>query len=243
MSSKIYEQNIHIPELNRNRTIRILLPKTYNKFPNKKFRVIYMMDGQNLFSAKTSYGPPWNLQKYMDVLPLKYQSIIVGIDHGGAHRKSEYLPPSSHHQATKGQGDLFLNFIINRLKPKVDEVLRTLPDRDNTIIVGSSMGGLMAYYATTRRNDIFGKAGVLSPSFWMNKGIMSFPSGNYGKIYVSGSKTESQSMHQTLQLTYYELKKAGYSDANLRVIAKDRGKHNEILWRGQFVSMIKWFCD
>ncbi len=242
-NSQLFIQDIFMSSLHRHRTIRILLPAAYYRYPNRRFAVMYMLDGQNLFDQSQSFGRPWYIQETMDQLPYKDQCIIVGIDHGGKWRGAEYLPHHHHKLFHHGEGDLFLDFIEKDLKPKVDIHLRTMSDPKNTMISGSSMGGLLAFYAATRRGGIFGKAGVFSPAFWLYPSIKQIKTTSFSKIYVMGSKTESRGMEKTLQNTYWALKNAGYPEDKYRVVIKDRGKHNEILWGGQFSKMIQWLID
>ena len=239
--SRLFVQDILMSKLGRSRTTRILLPKAYYKFPEKKFPVMYLMDGQNLFDQNTAYFKPWNLQKVMDSLPLKDQVILVGIDNGGHYRGSEYMPHN--HKRYHGEGELFLDFIINELKPKVDQHLRTLPSRENTIIVGSSLGGLISFYAATRHSDVFGKAGVMSPAFWIYPPIYNIEPKHFSKIYVMGSKSESRGMQATLEKTYWTFKKHNYPSENYRVVIKDRGRHSEVMWGQQFGNMVKWLMN
>lgn len=241
--SKIYVQDITITALKRNRTIRILLPEAYFRFPEKRFPVIYMLDGQNLFDQSTAFGRPWNIQKTMDDLPLKNQCIVVGIDNGGHHRGSEYLPHHHHKFFHHGEGDIFLDFIKDELKPKVDSHIRSLTDSENTMIVGSSMGGLLSFYAATRQCDVFGKAGVFSPAFWLYPPVLHLKPKSFSKIYIMGSRNESRGMAHTLEKSYWALKEAGYPEEKIKVIIKDRGKHNEILWGRQFGHMVKWLTQ
>ncbi|MBC7884235.1 MAG: alpha/beta hydrolase [Saprospiraceae bacterium] len=240
ITSKLFTQDIFISQLQRNRTTRILLPEAYYKYPDKRFPVMYLMDGQNLFDASTAYFQPWNVQKAMDSLPLKDQIILVGIDNGGHYRGSEYLPHHHHPLYHHGEGDKFVDFIVSELKPKVDHHLRTLTDRENTFIAGSSLGGLISFYAATRWSHIFGKAGVMSPAFWVYPQVLNFKPGQFSKIYVMGSKTESRGMSKTLEKTYRALRDKGYPEDSYRVIIKDRGKHSEKMWGSQFSNMLKW---
>ncbi|MBK9737885.1 MAG: alpha/beta hydrolase [Saprospiraceae bacterium] len=238
--SQIFIQDILISKLKRTRTTRILLPEAYYKFPERRFPVMYMLDGQNLFDPKTAYFRSWNLQKIMDGIPHKNQIILVGIDNGGHYRGSEYLPHHHHKLFHHGEGDIFIDFIINELKPKVDLHLRTLTDRGNTMIAGSSLGGLLSFYAATRYCHIFGKAGVLSPAFWVFPHIYHFTPKHFSKIYVLGSKTESGGMSKTLERTYHALKDAGYPENSFRVTIKDRGRHSEVMWGKEFKRMLTW---
>ncbi len=243
ITSQLFIQEVEITALKRQRTTRILLPAAYYRYPEKRFPVLYMLDGQNLFDVSTSFGRPWNIIQTMDNLPYKDQCIVVGIDHGEHFRGSEYLPHHHHKHYHHGEADIFLDFIIQELKPKVDQYLRTINDHTNTMIAGSSMGGLLSFYAATRRSDIFGKAGVFSPSFWIYPPVLVIKPAQFSKIYIMGSRTESKGMAHTLKKTYHELKEAGYPEENVRVVIKDRGKHNEILWGQQFGPMLQWLMN
>ncbi len=231
----------HIPQLGRDRTIRILLPRQYAQ-TDKRFPVLYMQDGQNLFDPATAAFDDWKLPKIMAQQPLKKQAIIVGIDNGGIDRIHEYAP--FQRGKNGGQGDAYVRFIIETLKPFVDSQYRTLPERDTTGIAGSSMGGLIALYAGLNYGHIFGKTGVLSPSIWFNPMVLTItqktPPQYLSRFYVCASKNEMRGMETTMQNTYWALKNNGFNDDQIRVVIKERGKHNEIFWRSAFKPMFEW---
>jgi len=230
-----------IPQLQRQRAIRVLLPRNYGKDHTRRFPVIYLKDGQNLFDPATAAFRHWRLQEFMAKQPLKRQAILVGIDHGGTDRGQEYAP----YQRGKsgGQGDAYLQFIEYTLKPFIDREYRTWAHREATGIVGASLGGLIAFYAGMRYSHIFGKVGALSPSLWYNPQVIGL-AGKSGalqsQIYVSGSKTEMGSMYSTLEKTYWSLKNGGYPDTRIRVVARDRGSHSEAFWAREFKPMYEW---
>lgn len=236
--NKIYIQEVEMLKLQKKRTTRIFLPEAYHKFPERRFPVIYMFDGQNIFNQDTAYHRPWMVHRSINKLPLKDQAIIVGIDNGHGDRLKEYLPTDF--GKYQGVGHTFIQFIIDELKPKVDIHLRTLTTRNDTYIVGSSMGGLLAFYAATHFSDTFGKAGVLSPAFWIYPPIYDIPLAQKSKIYIMGSRAESRTMAATIEKAYWRLKKMGYDDNEMYVNIKDKGKHSEILWRQAFTEMYKW---
>ena len=102
----------------------------------------------------------------------KKELIVVGVEcnHEGNRRLVEYSPltyTNSEHGHIKGKGSITMNWLVKTLKPYIDANYRTLPDRKNTIIAGSSMGGLMALYGVTCFNKIFQRAAILSPSLWV----------------------------------------------------------------------------
>ena len=233
--------SLQMPQLGRARTIRVLLPRNYDRHSDRRFPVIYLQDGQNLFDAKTAAFHPWKLPRVMARQPLYRQAILVGIDHGGVDRLHEYAPYRRGHHG--GQGDAYLRFIIDTLKPHIDQRYRTWPQREATAIAGSSMGGLIAFYAALRYPQVFGKAGVLSPSLWFNPGVLDLVAKTgspRAQVCVAGSKTEARSMDATLQKVYWAFKNAGFSDDQLRVVLRDRGGHTEAFWRREFVGMYEW---
>ncbi|MFZ4544784.1 MAG: alpha/beta hydrolase [Saprospiraceae bacterium] len=232
-------KTIHSPQLNRSRTLRILLPKDYHS-TQRNYPVLYMQDGQNLFEARTAAFRHWKLDSIMQKQPLHRQVIIVGIDHGGIYRLHEYAPFKRGRHG--GQGDLYMRFLIETVKQFVDKTYRTKPFREDTAIAGSSMGGLIALYGGLRYGQYFGKVGAFSPSLWFNPSVLDLTTKTAwkSKIYAVSSKTEMKSVEKTMHNVYWSLKKGNYSDEQLRIILRDRGKHNEIFWSKEFKKMMEW---
>lgn len=234
--------SFEIPQLgNRERTIRVFLPRNYFT-TDRAFPVLYMQDGQNLFDPETSYGGrDWQIAKTMDKMPLAKQVIIVGIDNGESNRINEYAPFESKNGG--GEGDAYLQFIVETLKPFIDNEYRTQPQREATGIAGSSMGGLISFYAGLRYSDIFGKIGPMSPALWFNPAVLDMLQDNIepkSLFYVVASKTELKSMEGTLQKIYWGLKNNGWSDEQIHVIVRDRGTHSEVFWGREFRKMLEW---
>lgn len=172
----VIQQTITIPELSGNteRRAYIYLPNTYEADREKHYPVMYMFDGHNVFFDKdATYGKSWGMKEYMD--KSGKELIIVGIEcnHEGNCRISEYSPitfENSELGKIRGKGNIYMHWLIHTLKPYIDNSYRTLSDRTNTIIAGSSMGGLMALYGATAYNHTFGRAACLSPSLWLAPG-------------------------------------------------------------------------
>ena len=164
---KILDSTFTIPQLNRKRRIWIYLPADYQQRKKKKYPVIYMHDGQNLFNEATSGFGEWGVDEYLDSLfkKEKNKSIIIGIDNGQDKRMNEYNP-YTFQQFGKGEGNKYVDFLVQTLKPYIDKRFHTLPDKKNTFIAGSSMGGLISLYAVLKYPEIFGGAGFFSPAFW-----------------------------------------------------------------------------
>jgi len=165
-SKQVTTFTISAPQLETIKKIWLYLPIDYSKSNDKKYSVIYMHDAQNLFDKSTAYAGEWRIDELMD--SIKAKVIIVGIEHGNDKRMDE-LTPFSNLKYGGGKGDLYLDFIVSTLKPYVDSTYRTKKDPTNTIIFGSSLGGLISFYALLKYPNVFGKAGVFSPSYWFNR--------------------------------------------------------------------------
>ncbi len=156
------------------RRVYLYLPESYAKKKDQRYPVMYMFDGHNVFfDEDATYGKSWGMNKFME--QTKKQLIIVAVEcnHQGNARLQEYSPVTFENATLgkiKGKGNVYMNWLTKVLKPHIDENYRTLPDRKNTIIAGSSMGGLMALYGACVYNHVFQRAACLSPSLWVAPG-------------------------------------------------------------------------
>ena len=167
---------VTIPKLSGDMTRRVYLylPRSYEKDTNRRYPVLYMFDGHNVFfDSDATYGKSWGMYKYLEENKKDLIVVAVECNHRGNGRIQEYSPVS-YDNATlgkiRGKGNVYMNWLVNTLKPEIDQKYRTLPDRNNTIIAGSSMGGLMSLYAATVYNHVFQRAACLSPSIWVAPG-------------------------------------------------------------------------
>jgi predicted alpha/beta superfamily hydrolase len=234
-----------IAALQRQRALRLYLPPDYAQ-SGKRYPVIYMHDGQNLFDAATSYAGEWEVDETLDALAAagKLEAIVVGVDNGGEQRMRE-LNPWDHPTYGKGEGDAYLDFIVNVVKPMIDQRYRTLPDRANTAIAGSSMGGFISHYAIGRYPDVFGKAGVLSPSYWANDArqfgyVAGRPAAPDARIYLLMGANEGDSMVPDVERMHAQLLKSGHPAANVKLKIVPGGTHGEALWRGELGEALMW---
>jgi predicted alpha/beta superfamily hydrolase len=240
----IMDDSFYMPQLNRYRRIWLYLPPDYEN-SGKSYPVLYMHDGQNLFDLYTSFAGEWEVDETLNALfdDGKEVPIVVGIDNGGVHRIDEYTPWTNP-QYGGGEGDLYARFIVETLKPHIDSNYRTLPQREHTGVMGSSLGGLISHYIALNYQDIFSKAGVFSPSFWFNDSCYSFAY-NTGKIhpmryYMMGGTNESGGLVQQMQLMMDTLQVAGFDTTELFLKVVAGGQHNEQLWRTQFEDAYEW---
>jgi len=157
-----------MPSLGRTRRIWLYLPPDYQD-SRRRYPVIYMQDGQNLFDRATSYAGEWQVDETLNRLAAAGDpgAIVVGIDNGGENRTAEYHPvlPWS---GLPGQADAYLAFLTDTLKPLIDRRFRTKRDRVHTLIMGASSGATLALYAGIMRPDIFGRVGAFSTPLWLN---------------------------------------------------------------------------
>ncbi len=182
------------PQLNNDRHLLVYLPPSYDQ-TDRRYPVLYMQDGQNLFDHATSYAGEWGVDETMEQLSREEQleAIVVGIPNQGKERVDEYSP---YHDAYLGggRGNAYLDFIAHTVKPLIDGSFRTLPGRQQTGLMGSSMGGLISLYGFFRHPDLFGFAGVMSPSLWFARGAIfgTVETAAYhpGKLYLDAGTRE-----------------------------------------------------
>jgi predicted alpha/beta superfamily hydrolase len=167
--------NFSSPQLGDTRTLRIFLPPSYSLNPMKRYPVLYMHDGQNLFEAATAFGGvEWRVDETINDLVNQGRMdevIVVGVDNGGADRIYEYTPCCDP-QYGGGGANTYERFLLETVKPFVDQNYRTLTSSQNTAIMGSSLGGLVSTYIGRRQPTKFGKLAGLSSSFWWNNQML-----------------------------------------------------------------------
>jgi len=239
-SKNVSTFTIEAPQLKTTKKIWIYLPKDYSATA-KKYSVIYMHDAQNLFDSKTAYSGEWNVDEKLD--SLKAPVIVVGIEHGNEKRIDE-LTPFKNEKYGGGNADNYLDFIVKTLKPYIDNHYRTKPKAKNTIIMGSSLGGLVSYYAILKYPETFGKAGVFSPSFWFSNDIYTLTEKApkiKTKIYFLCGDKESDDMvkDMTKMERLLDTKRCYCLHLTKSKIVKG-GEHNEKLWRDGFVKAVLW---
>jgi metallo-beta-lactamase class B len=243
--------DFYIPQLDRHRKIWAYLPPDYWSGA-RRYPVVYMQDGQNLFDACGTIGGEWGVDKALNRLfsskgaagmEEDMSCIIVAIENGGENRIDEYAPWTNPEHGG-GEGDRYLAFICDTLKPYIDRHLRALPDRQYTGIMGSSMGGLISLYGATERPDIFGMAGVFSPSLWFSKTVFQHVLAQKAKfpvkILLMAGQQESKTMVNDLLDLYETLLEAGHEDANLHYDLHSDGTHTEHFWAREFEHAFRW---
>lgn len=239
---KVIDTAFIIPQLNRKRRIWVYLPKGYST-SKKAYPVLYMHDGQNLFSEHTAPFGEWGVDEALDSLQAKTkkEAIVVGIDNGGGKRMTEYNP-YDHEKFGKGEGNQYVEFLVKTLKPYIDTKYRTLKDANNTYTAGSSMGGLISLYALIKYPTVFGTAGVFSPAFWVSPKLYQEAENAAWKgqprFYFYAGGKESETMISDMDKMINALEKKGSFES--RRIVAPLEKHNEAAWRKEFPDFYRW---
>ena len=248
----ILSEDFKIPQLDRKRRVWIYLPSDYET-SNESYPVVYMHDGQNIFDNNTSNYGEWNVDETLDKLynEKNLKLIVVGIDNGGSKRLDEYSPWKNEKYGG-GEGEAYMEFIVKTLKPFIDSNYKTLKNKRNTAIIGSSMGGLISHYAGLKYPSIFGKIGVFSPAFWFAPEVNEFTK-KYGNLkdtkmyFLAGGKKGENAALSEINQTVKDmnsmvtvLKNQGFTAENIKSKVVPEGKHNEELWRTNFEETILW---
>jgi predicted alpha/beta superfamily hydrolase len=238
---QILSNDFKIPLLNRNRKIWLYLPNDYATATNKNYPVIYMHDGQNLFDQNTSFSGEWKVDETLNSLQNQGNqgAIVVGIENGESERLNEYSPWINSKYGG-GQGDAYIDFIKNTLKPYIDSNFRTKKDAENTGLFGSSMGALISIYGAAKYPETFGKVGVFSPSVWFAKiEVLNFiKSKNFKKtplrLYFLAGTNESPTMVKDMKSVRKVFLSKGVSVKEVKILTHSDGAHSEWYWAREF---------
>jgi predicted alpha/beta superfamily hydrolase len=234
-----------MPGLGRSRTLRIYLPPGYAA-SDKRYPVLYMHDGQNLFNDATSFVGEWGVDESLDAMARagQLELIVVGIDHGGDRRVAELTPWPNPDQSAVAEGEQYLDFIVGTVKPWVDARYRTLGDRDHTGILGSSLGGLISDYAMRRHPEVFGRVGIFSPSYWYSDEVWTFakahPPHPGTRIWLVAGGREGGDMSEAAERMAALLRAQGGAGVRLQSAIRPQAEHNEQAWRAEFPRAVRF---
>ena len=234
-----------MPGLNRARTLRLYLPPSYAASPNKRYPVIYMHDGQNLFDAATSYAGEWRVDESLNELARarSFEAIVVGIDNGGEKRMAE-MSPTLNEKIGASEGPQYLAFIADVVKPLIDKTYRTRPDRLNTALMGSSMGGLISHDGLLRYPAVFGRVGVFSPSYWASPTMferaaaLAPPAGTRIYLYAGGLEGGGGMAKDAQRMAAVLANRLAAQDLTLHI--EPTADHNEAAWAAEFGRAVLW---
>ena len=227
-----YHLNINADRI-QPRSVIVWLPPFYFLETERRYPVLYMHDGQNVFDPRTStFSIDWQIDEAADSLIRKNlieDLIIVGI-YNTPDRRSEY--------SENDTGYAYMNFIVDSLKPFIDKNYRTLPDGENTATGGSSMGGLVSFMLTWEHSDEFSKAICMSPAFKFKRfdfvdNVSSY-TGNKKpiKFYIDNGGDETDSTLQSgIDEMLLTLKEKGFNeDDDIYWFKDENALHSETSW-------------
>ena len=222
----------------------LYLPPDYHS-SQKRYPVIYMHDGQNLFDDATSYVGEWKVDETLNKIfeETGQGFIVIGVEHGGNERVNEYTP-WKHDTYGGGKGKEYIDFIVHTLKPYVDKNYRTLSKQEHTGLMGSSLGGLISYYGGLVYPEVFGKIGALSTSFWFSDNVYEFTKekGNLQdvRLFLLVGGKEGEDMVSGMNKAKELLLETGFYKDNLTSKLNKDAQHNEAFWSEEFETIVKW---
>lgn len=265
---KIQTHYVNIPYYNENRRVRVLLPKDYATDVERHYPVLYMHDGQNVFYSKEAFvGHSWKVIPTIKNNLYLPRMIVVAIDNSGPNRLDEYSPWVTEQEKTYeyakvgGDGFLYGEWFVNELKPYIDSLYRTLPDRENTLLAGSSMGGIITAFMGSAYPDIFGVLGVFSLASWFSEVqfldyINQNPLHPDTRVYIQvgtdeGDATDKNFIEGKMNQAYIDASLRYYNtllhsnhpieNTWLRILADER--HHEVYWARHFVEFLNFAYD
>lgn len=225
------------------RNVRVYLPRGYTNNAWKRYPVLYMHDGQNVFSpAGFSWGFHHTATREISQGRMR-EAIVVGVDNT-TNRLAEYCPPGDRVLGNEGIGEDYTAFLVHNVRPYVDWNYRTLNDRANTFAAGSSMGGLISAWMTLRTN-VYGGAGVMSPSFWTASNFVGWIVSNETKgsrLYLDAGTDESDPlMWEPFWVVRAYFMQDGYVENGDMLTRIGCGAvHNEAAWSNRVHHMIRF---
>ena len=257
---------VTMPQLGRQKRVWVYLPPGYHE-AGRRYPVVYMLDGQDLFATPLRFvGDPyiqasmaeqlrrqlevhgsWRVDAQLDRLHAEGKIpgvILVGVSSADANRTAEYSP-WPWRDAPQPEGARFARFLVETLKPLIDDRFRTLPDRCHTGIMGSSMGGVMALYTGLRHPDVFARVGAFSPLLTprvfgdrLRDYLTGYRRGDDMRIYVDLGREEAG--FGPLRPVRDALLGAGFGMHELWFREGVRGGHRMRYWGERFPVALLW---
>ncbi len=243
--------------LKNDRDVVVYLPPGYVSPQKRRYSVLYLHDGQNLFDGSTSFipGKEWRVDEVAEGLIDSGQIepiIIVGVYNAGSARNDEYTPTRDENYKTGGKADLYGRMLVEELKPFIDATYRTRKDASHTGLGGSSLGGIVSLYLALKYPHVFGKVAAVSPSVWFaNKQIIRYAEAIKAKpktrIWLDMGTKEGRTTESALQavldvrLLKETLQKKGWKlGVDLNYLEVEGAEHNETAWAARVEQILKF---
>jgi len=217
--------------------ITVYLPAGYDERDERRYPVLYMHDGQNLFDAQRAYvpGQHWRLQEAADAAIGERAAspmIIVGMDHAGPARIDEYTPTKDPKHQGGGHAEEWAKTLFETIKPEIDQRFRTLPNE--TAVGGSSLGGLISLYLALKHSGVVRAAAVMSPSVWWNDrtilGEVDAFEGTKPRMWLDIGGREGVEALNDARTLRDRLRAKGWDEQTLKYYEDRRADHSERAW-------------
>ncbi|OWQ93544.1 hypothetical protein CDN99_03525 [Roseateles aquatilis] len=233
------------------RAVQVWLPPGYEQDPRRRYPVLYLHDGQNVFDAAAA-GAEWQVDETAQQLVVSGQIrplIIVAVNNT-PQRIDDYtataMSRDGHTQG--GKGPAYARYLIEQLKPDIDARYRTLPDAAHTAVGGSSLGGIMSLWLAVHHGDVFGTALVVSPSLWWDD---SFPIRDTSKtplpatlprpkLWLDMGTGEGPDAIRQLRQLRSVLFARGWANADLAYLEAEGATHDEASWAARVEPMLRF---
>lgn len=229
--------------------IWVFLPPGYDDEPARRYPVLYLHDGQNLFDAATAYSREWQVDETAQRLieegviePL----IIVGVSNAGPARIEEYTPTRDRKHRAGGGATRYGRMLVEELKPFVDRTYRTLPGPQHTGLGGSSLGGLLSIYLGLQYTGLFWRLAVLSPSVWWDDRFILrrarlLAHKSPARIWLSAGTAEGEGVVEGVAALRDVLVRKGWREGDdLAFHVNEGGRHDEATWAGEMEAVLRF---
>lgn len=243
--------NVGSAYLEHERTVIVALPPGYDASPERRFPVLYMHDGQNLFDPATSFIPGhyWavdatahRLIEAGTIAPL----ILVGIYNTGEHRIDEYTPSVDPHVKRGGKAARYGRFLVEELVPFISATYRTHPDPSLTGLGGSSLGGLVTLAVGLEHPHVFGRLAAMSPSTWWDRKVIvrtvrALPSRTPQRIWLDMGTREGRGLtFMARELRDALVAKGWRPRTDLAYHEARNARHSELAWARRVGPMLRF---
>jgi predicted alpha/beta superfamily hydrolase len=231
-------------------TLLVYRPPGYADDRSRRFPVLYLHDGQNVFDRATSAtGEEWSVDETAERLirggeiePL----IIVGVYNAGARRIDEYTPTPDSRKAVGGKADPYARMLVTEIKPFIDRRYRTLRSAANTGLGGSSLGGLLTMHLGLRYHTVFNRLAVLSPSVWWDdraivREVQALKAKPPLRVWLDSGTAEGAEVTRDTRLLRDALVEKGWVVGHdLAYLEAEGGGHNEQSWAARVEGVLRF---
>jgi predicted alpha/beta superfamily hydrolase len=250
-------RQVQVPRLDRVTDLYAWLPPGYDDDGGRRYPVVYFHDGGNLFDPALAHGGvTWAADRALSALAATgLEAIAIGVPCSATARGEEYTP-YPHPDLGGGHAAAYVDFLVDDLKPEVDRSLRTLAGPADTLVAGSSLGGVVSMHCWLTRPDVFGAAGVFSPAFWwpgapmlddVRQRLFSWPVEQHQRVYLDVGGRE-QPDNPRIEAAYVRdaeevlgwLREAGVP---VRYVFDSQAVHHETAWALRLPEALRWLLS